>query len=265
LSSYAQEFEFMKLSEAYDYALSSGEFDTYDFTGASAMGTGGDQTTLNIDNGTATIWTLSGKPKDGSTTMRLSLTIYKVASQFSNLRQEIPGDFSGFPVVNEDFADSDALAIQIKNSQEFQTFYNSNKDSLAFITFSLGFGFGDINQMVWSASLIKVNQSDKLACYWDYKTLALILCSSVSGVEDMEFMNFDVFPNPASDIISFELPYSGNANYFIYNNLGNIVSSSSMNMDNIANINISNLNNGAYNLVILAGKNVFSKQIIKIN
>lgn len=263
-SSYGQEFEFIKLSDAYNYAVSSGSFGTYDFTGATAVGNSGDQTTFNLDNGTAVLWSLTGKPKDGSSTLGLTITIYKTAGTFFSQRYEVQGDYSGFPVVNNDFADSDALAVQIKNSQEFQTYYNSNTDTLTYISFNLGFSFSDINQMVWTTSIFNSNQSDMLICFWDYKTLAKIQCSSISGVEEKEFVNFDVYPNPSTDIISFEIPYSGFANYFIYDNLGDIVNTSSMNIDNNANINVGALNNGVYNLVVIAGKNVFSKQIIKI-
>lgn len=264
VSSNGQEFELMKLSEAYNYAISSGSFGNYDFTGATAVGGIGELTTLNLENGTAAVWTLNGKPKDGSTDKGLTIQIYKMGGQFVKQQYEVPGDFSGFPIVNSDFADSDELAVQIKNSQEFQSYYNSNTDTLTYISFNLGFSFSDINQMVWTTSIVNSNQTDMLICFWNYKTLAKIQCTSILGVEEKEFINIDVFPNPSSDFISFEIPYSGNANYIIYDNLGNSVHSSTVNIDKSADINISNLNNGVYNFVIITGSNIFSKQIIKI-
>jgi len=265
MCSNAQTYEYMKLNEAYDYAVNSSGFSTFDFITAQAIDSKNNPLmNINLDDGTSTLWILTGKPKDGSTENGLTLTILKLAGQFMSQGNVVPGDYSGFPIINNDFANSDALTAQLKNSSEFMNFYNSNKDSLSIMEFNLGFSFGDISQMVWTTTMINVNASDMLTCFWDYKTLAKILCSSVSGVEDNELINFDVFPNPSSDIVSFEIPYSGFANCSIYDNLGNIVQSSSMNIDNHANINISSLNNGVYNLVIKIGKSVLSKQIIKV-
>lgn len=85
--------------------------------------------------------------------------------------------------------------------------------------------------------------------------------SLTTGVSDIQFQNkILLYPNPASEIISLEIDSSINADLklYIYNVIGNLVKSEILKQNN-QQINIGDLSNGVY-MVVIKSKSMIENQ-----
>ena len=67
--------------------------------------------------------------------------------------------------------------------------------------------------------------------------------------DDFKTISINVFPNPASDIISLKIDNKSNSNdleVYLFNQLGDLIRKSVFERNNLLELNISNLNKGVY-------------------
>ncbi len=74
---------------------------------------------------------------------------------------------------------------------------------------------------------------------------------------------FQLYPNPASDVVSIELPTPGAAEVLVYNSLGQKVMALAADGNSAVEFNVSSLTAGIYVLEIQQGRTGFTKKLIK--
>ena len=134
----------------------------------------------------------------------------------------------------------------------------------------------DVNQdliVLWLNYYLK-NDNASLQAFKDslcrsaritYRTTLPGFNCNVTGIEQLSAQTkLNIFPNPAGNILNFELPNQINdARLFIYNQLGEEVLS--INKINGKNINISQLAEGHYFVKIFSGNTYMTGSFVKIN
>lgn len=77
--------------------------------------------------------------------------------------------------------------------------------------------------------------------------------------------HFYIFPNPATDIVSFRLPCNGNGNIsvMIYSLQGNLMMSQNIHRDDTS-VSVAGLVPGIYRIVVLCGKDIFAGRLLKL-
>jgi hypothetical protein len=103
-----------------------------------------------------------------------------------------------------------------------------------------------------------VTVKDANAC----STLSSTCIGFISGIEKLTYDNSEVliYPNPANSKCTIEY-YGKLFNYYLYNNLGQLVSENKNNKNSTI-IDLSNYTKGVYFIEIEAGKDRFRKKII---
>lgn len=98
---------------------------------------------------------------------------------------------------------------------------------------------------------------DSMGC----QNLTCVASLSVPEVNQINYHNINIYPNPASDIIKFNLDYpsSGNTEYTIFNTTGKIVLSGNTSSKEI---DVSNLYDGFYLLSLQTQENYFKSYLI---
>ena len=90
--------------------------------------------------------------------------------------------------------------------------------------------------------------------------LSLVDCDSLVGIEENKIDNIEIYPNPAQDFISIELPKIYNqASLNIYNLTGQLISQKQISQPS-QNIPIPELGNGIYIFVIQNGERVLGRK-----
>ena len=84
-------------------------------------------------------------------------------------------------------------------------------------------------------------------------------CLGVAGLNDNEFNNVEMYPNPANDYLSFDTNSSENIDVQIFDILGKSV----LRLEKVINsINISELKSGIYFVQITLGSEKTTKKLI---
>ncbi len=81
-----------------------------------------------------------------------------------------------------------------------------------------------------------------------------------TGIDNLSNLEIRIYPNPASDIIYFDIDNIINANVKIIDNLGRIMISETLNSNSV---NISGLQSGVYSVMIIQNREVKISHIIK--
>lgn len=182
---------------------------------------------------------------------------------------EIPGlDFGGMGLEIEEGAyisdynwmDSDLMAAKLLADADFMTFYNENKPfTQVFVGLFVGINPADPESgisPVWGISLANDD-------YQKFCTVHAVngqtFCSPViSGVENYSNLDFEVYPNPASDFLNVNVTTNTDGSEIsIFDIYGRLIISQLTNEGN-NQINISDLSSGVYNIKV---GNKFSKFI----
>lgn len=86
----------------------------------------------------------------------------------------------------------------------------------------------------------------------------------VTKVEDMQDKTINVYPNPASSVVTLQLADNSQANVQLFNLVGQVVMSEQVNGQDQVTLNVNNLNSGVYMLKVnQAGKVYTSKLIVR--
>ena len=88
-----------------------------------------------------------------------------------------------------------------------------------------------------------------------------LIIENQTDINNLSNSEIQIYPNPASDIIYFDIDNIRNTNVKIIDNLGRIIISETLNSNSI---NISNLQSGIYNVIIIQNGEIKISHIIKI-
>ena len=128
--------------------------------------------------------------------------------------------------------------------------YTTDADTAALFSFAEGSGLTTVN----AASGIDANFGYGGAHYPTW----VLLSSTVAAVNSNNLINFNVYPNPANDVINIQTENSIK-NVAIYNILGKLVYT-----NNVETVNVSNLDAGIYLIKVETEKGIgTSKLVIK--
>lgn len=87
--------------------------------------------------------------------------------------------------------------------------------------------------------------------------------STVLGISEAKRLDFNMYPNPVSDLLSIQLPLtSDKALIKFYDNLGRLALTEKV-TKSFNKVNVGSLSNGIYNIKVLSNDKVGSKKFIK--
>lgn len=92
-----------------------------------------------------------------------------------------------------------------------------------------------------------------------------ITVDPTASIEDQTLQSFEIYPNPASTLITIKLPANTNAGIIeVYNIVGKHVQSKSLDITTDNLLDISNLQSGLYIIRITSGDSSQTKRFIKL-
>lgn len=220
-------------------------------------------------NGTATGWGYFFVDADDTTNSGAVFAVKPIIGNYLTL--EIPGDdfggigeefISGEYIDNYDWMDSPQMLSKLKEYDDFQEFYNENKP------FDNAFVILAVIQNILNEGALEPLWIINLSNEFVVRTCTIhavngeVFCSPIiSSVEDDLSINFQIYPNPASDflIINNNSSNFGEINANIVDMYGRDILNFSLN-NGINELNISSLAAGAYVIRINNNQFRFIKQ-----
>ncbi len=194
------------------------------------------------------------------------------------IRFENTGTYPAQNIVVADVIDSTKFDISTlipqRSSHDFYTRIKGNK--VEFIFENINLPFDDANNDGYVAFKIKTKSNlvlgntftNKANIYFDYNFPIITNTASTTvtalNTNDFDFGNyFTVYPNPVKEVLNFEVNKEiGVKSISVYNTLGQIVMAIT-NVDNLKDIDVSNLTAGSYFVKIYTDKGSSSSKFIK--
>ncbi len=226
---------------------------------------------LDMTNGQASIWLYMIAEKTDITNT-INIGVIKFFNGFLSMKIDI--DLSSIPInyINPiviNWIDTDVLCQKLNSNSIFSGFVKDDQAIFDFVTLDYQDageldGMGDLKVgAYWLLSCSKEN-GESVMCYTNALTGATT-CFNLTDVEDETSENsFKVFPNPAKDNLYIEnLNLSENIfdKVYIIDSNGYIIDKCNLTDQNINTVNIQNLPNGTYTILI---GNSF-KRFVKVN
>jgi Secretion system C-terminal sorting domain/Electron transfer DM13 len=138
---------------------------------------------------------------------------------------------------------------------------NSNPDGAKMFTINIpsGQNISNYNKIFFYCAAF--------GAFWDFGSITPFNASNcaVLGVEDFDSNKFQLYPNPASNVVNFSLDnFSDDLSVNVYNTLGSLVLSKNAITQNDNTLNVDELNTGVY-IIELNDKdnNRYTKRFIK--
>ena len=259
----AQEFDYITSKQALDYLKSNGVDTSYNFIMIEALeNIQIPGSSINLDNGTSTMWVVITKSKDTTDNLGYIYVVYNYGGEFSaELSTDGQTEYQQIPTLPSIIENSTELAKAIAKSQQLTDFYNKYKDDI-FLKILIASNNPDTDKFVWQCSYF-VDDSTMGMCVWDISTLESYGCGFlVSSVNEIMKKVSKSYPIPANDNVSFEIPETGNVEIQIFDQLGAKVKQFSAIIDGKINININDLQNGIYQVRIYNGSKIYADKII---
>jgi hypothetical protein len=100
----------------------------------------------------------------------------------------------------------------------------------------------------------------KITC--DNTSFARNRCAAISGVEQQSTLSFNVYPNPASDVLNLECTTAEPVQVQIFSSMGEMVYEKQNTSVKTISADISNLSPGLYMLTIAEAQETATKTII---
>lgn len=225
---------------------------------------------LDLTNGQSSIWLyIIAEKADINNT--ISIAVIKLFSGFISMK--IDFDLSTIPInyinpLDIDWIDSDVLCQKLNANTIFSDFVKDNQAIFDFVTLDYQDseelnGMGNLNVgPYWLLGCSKGNGAS-IVCYTDAVSGSTTCFNETDVNDENNSVSFTIFPNPAKDKLIIENQnLSGNADeVFIIDSKGYIIEKYKIEDTNINTINIQNLPNGTYTMIIGNG----SKRFVKVN
>ncbi|MEI6089630.1 MAG: T9SS type A sorting domain-containing protein [bacterium] len=226
---------------------------------------------LDLTNGQSSIWLYMVAEKT-DITKTINIGVIKFFTGFIPMKIDI--DISSIPIsyidpIVVDWMDTDILCQKLNSNTMFSDFVKDNQAIFDFVTLDYEDsaeldGMGNLEQgTYWLLSCSKDN-GESIICYTDAVSGATT-CFNTTGVDDETSENsFNISPNPATDKLIIEkqnVSVITPNQVFIVDSKGYIIEKYNLEGTTINTINIQNLPNGTYTLII--GNS--SKRFVKVN
>jgi hypothetical protein len=230
-------------------------------------GAGMDMLTVDLSKGTASNWSFSMISKDGINKTFYTWIVFKSGGQFVAMQDSSTDstDYGDKFLNNVNWVNSDVIGGKVKGNAEFMNFLNLNKDAMSFkyliLTYSAESEFPE--GFTWM-SIAVTSTEEAAACAYQAETGKNLTCeiNGVVGIKEMQKAFANHFPNPATGIINFNTNLIGDANIKVFDNFGTLVKSTNLEINNNFQLNLSELSNGFYNVVVTTPNGTFSKKVI---
>jgi hypothetical protein len=85
---------------------------------------------------------------------------------------------------------------------------------------------------------------------------------TVAGIELEEAMNFNLYPNPVSDVLNIEYTFNGPVQVQIFNAMGELVYENNNTTISRMNVDLSSLSSGLYTLNLIGDNQSTSRTIV---
>ncbi|MDT3740341.1 MAG: T9SS type A sorting domain-containing protein [Candidatus Kapabacteria bacterium] len=262
-ASYSQTYNLMTARDGYDALLNNVPGLEIQSELIIAEAVAFPESVLEIDllKGTATMWTYLFKSKDISDTALYEFFVYNIDNEYffeDNIINDV--NAQDYATLDINWKDTDILGTGLQQNTNLMKFYNDNIDKIAQLSFNLN-NSSEFSSDVWQVGITS-DDGNFAVCSYNSVTLSLLDCDLPLSVEDFVTDKIRLYPNPATDFINIDLPYSGEVSLELYNTYGEVVKTGGYLSSGILNYNISNINSGVYNLVIRSSTAVYSKAIV---
>ncbi len=262
-ASYSQTYNLMTARDGYDALLNNVPGLEIQSELIIAEAVAFPESVLEIDllKGTATMWTYLFKSKDISDTALYEFFVYNIDNEYF-FEDDIISDVNAqiYSALDINWKDTDILGTGLQQNTNLMKFYNDNIDKIAQLAFNLNHS-SEFSTDVWQVGITS-EDGNFAVCSYNSVTLSLLDCDLPLSVEDFVTDKIRLYPNPATDFINIELPFSGEVSLELFNTYGEIVKTGEYLSSGILNYNISGINSGIYNLVIRSATAVYSKAIV---
>ncbi|OGU56581.1 MAG: hypothetical protein A2X64_06365 [Ignavibacteria bacterium GWF2_33_9] len=269
INSNAQELDSFTAKDAYNYLNSIGALTDMNLVMTMSMempNQGVDYFTVDFTSGKSTNWTFTCVSTDPNNKKVYSATVLKMAGTFVAMGDSTDDELGETRYLNEiNWVDSDVIGVKVAANTSLMTFLNNNSANVYFKYFILAYSNEEpaIDTFTWLPIMV-TNSNTTAACMYNAVTGQNITCE-IDGVVNVEEIQKSIvrnFPNPTTGLMNFNTELTGNAQIRIFDLSGIEVSSFSQEINRDFQLNLSNLSNGFYNIVITTESGSFSKKVI---
>lgn len=127
-------------------------------------------------------------------------------------------------------------------------------------------GIWDINDDIKIGGLVDFAgyQSSLITNCIEDETIEDYIGQTGASINNFNTINFNTYPNPASNLVAIQCTNAALSSYKIYNSTGQLITTGNFKTDT-KQIDISTLNNGFYLIEVSDGKNLSAKQKLVVN
>lgn len=227
---------------------------------------------VDIDNSKCNNWTYAYKSKDKNDTAAYLYVVLKNMGVYTDvLSKDDTTNLQGVPALSSSWVNSDVIFKNILKNEFFMNYYKANSSSIDFKLLGLtndttGMlavrGNLSVSNEFWMLEAASIyDPMIASLCIYSAESGNVIDCKIATAVMEAVEKILSVYPNPSSDRIRFDVPFTGQADLKITNLFGQVVISETRAIDQSTDINIADLPAGTYIVRLTYGKNVYVNKL----
>lgn len=262
VSSSSAQLSFFSAKDAYNYIKTNNVLDGYKLTSLMAIQNSQiPMAEVDLLAGKGKIWVATAKSNDETDTIPKGLLLMSIAGIISHQDVDASTESTvGMQPLGENWVNSTEVATKIKENEQFVKFINDNEDNFEMVILGLLYN-AQFNTEVWMTSAM-VSEETVGGCLYNAASADQIECTfMMTSIQDAVSKMLAAVPNPAKDMLSIELPEQGETEYYIYNEVGNIVKSDKSNFGDKLLLNVNDLPNGVYSILINNAGKTFNSRV----
>lgn len=262
VSSSSAQLSFFTAKDAYNYIKTKNLLDGYKLTSLMAIQNSQiPMAEVDLLAGKGKIWVATAKSNDETDTIPKGLLLMSILGNISHQDVDASTESTvGMQSLGETWVNSTEVAVKIKENEQFVKFINDNDDKFQMVIMGLLY-HPQFNTEVWMTSAM-VSEETVGGCLYNATSADQIECTfMMTSIQDAVSKMLAAVPNPAKDMLSIELPEQGETEYYIYNEVGNIVKSDKSNFGDKLLLNVNDLPNGVYSILINNAGKTFNSRV----
>ncbi len=270
ISLYSQELKLTTAKEGFDYLKKTNILENYELAYVMGIqaGTGSE---VDMMTGQSNFWIFLCKSKDTSDHLGHMYITMKMDSTWDYMYQtDEQADYQMLASIpNENWVNSSVIGEAISNNKEFVQFVEINSAHIQVKQFNLIYADNPIpgagGQLMQWAAVAYVSQENMAICYYDGTKGTPLLCSipPVVSIVSNKIKNL-LYPNPTLGKVTLKNEINENSTVMVYDASGTIVIKLQDVVPSNLTLDLSNMNNGQYTVVILSKDKMTSQKVIMI-
>lgn len=265
---YSQDLEMTTAKESYEYLKKLDLFKDYELANVMGIqsGTGSE---VDLMTGQSIFWMFLCKSKDTSDHLGHMFITMKTDSNLDYMYMtDEQADYQMLPSFpNENWVNSSVIGEAISNNKEFIQFLEINSANIQMKQFNLIYAESPVpdigGQFLQWGAVAYVSQENMAVCIYDGNNGNPLICNipPVVSILSKKIKNL-LYPNPTLGKITLNNQIDEQSTVMVYDASGTVVMKLQDVVPSNLTLDLSNMNNGQYTVVILSKDKMSSQKVI---